>query len=371
MKIGTLTFHRARNFGAILQTYALVKKLNDLGADAEVIDYRPSFNETRFQKPKLQDYLSLREIYSLIFRNSFQRYNHKGFENFIEDYIPLSSKTPKSKDELIDVIQNYDVIISGSDQVWNPSCTKGDLSYFLPFHKKNSQIKAAYAPSIGRTSFSASEENEIVPLISDFDYLSVRETQGNELLRNLGFDNCSTVLDPTLLLTRDEWEYITDFSCVPRERYLLIYVMYEDMDLLNFAKQYAKNHGLKIAYISQRLFHRLSGASYFDKITPTQWVGLFLNAHTIVTNSFHGTAFGLNFSKNLFVKRIPNSKANSRLEDILNLVNYMEAFIDGKEGIDSIESTKPKEYVQFLNEQRDKSLSYLKNIINHGNLSQD
>ena len=87
MKIGTLTFHTARNFGAVLQTYALVKKLSDLGVDAEVIDYRPQFNEVRFQDPKLKDFLSLRELYSLIFRNSYQRYNSAGFEEFMLLYL--------------------------------------------------------------------------------------------------------------------------------------------------------------------------------------------------------------------------------------------------------------------------------------------
>lgn len=366
MKIGTLTFHTARNFGAVLQTYALVKKLSDLGVDAEVIDYRPQFNEVRFQDPKLKDFLSLRELYSLIFRNSYQRYNSAGFEEFIDMFIPLSSSISRSREELVAAAAEYDAVICGSDQIWNPSCTEGDLSYFLPFDKKGKQIKAAYAPSIGRTSFSEAEKSRIIPLLSDFDYLSVRETQGCTLLNRLGFDDCSVVLDPTLLLSKDEWESIADRSCAPPEKYLLVYVMHEDMNLLAFARKYAKLHRLKIAYISQRLFHRLKGALYFDNITPQQWVGLFLNAEVIVTNSFHGTAFGLNCGKQLFVKRIPNSRANSRMEDILTQLNHTDAFIDETSEADSLKSRQTHDYMEALETLREKSVSYLKRIIIHG-----
>lgn len=362
MKIGTLTFHTACNYGAVLQTYALVHKLKDMGADAEVINYRPAFNERRFQKPKINDFLSIRGIYSFLFQNSYQTYNLDGFSHFIRRNIPLSADTARNIEQLTEISKNYNILISGSDQVWNPSCTEGDLAYFFPFKKMPYQIKASYAPSLGRTSFTNNERETLYSLIADFDFISVRETQGTEVLKNFGFNKCKNVLDPTLLLTKNEWRALADYSAIPDEKYLLLYVMHEDMALLRFAKQYAKSHGLKILYITQRLFHKLSGAIYLKDMSPEQWVGLFLNADTVVTNSFHGTAFGLNFEKNLYVKRIPNSNSNSRMEDILSQLNRTDAFIE--HGIN--EEPVNTDYIILLNSLRDNSITYIQEILRYG-----
>ena len=91
MKVGIITFHTALNYGAVLQTYALFRTLMKMGVETKVIDYRAPFNEKRFAPKPISYYFNPREIYSIIFRNSYQRYNPEGFKNFIGKYISLKT----------------------------------------------------------------------------------------------------------------------------------------------------------------------------------------------------------------------------------------------------------------------------------------
>ena len=315
MKIGILTFHTAHNYGAVLQAYALTRYIQSLGHDAEVIDYRAEFNTKRFAPKPLKSYFSIRELYSIIFRNAYQHPCSEAFSDFYKNYQTLS-KVIYSKDNLYQVEDIYDRIVVGSDQIWNLACTIGDDAYFLPFVRHEDK-KFAYAASFGITSVKIEERSKIKNYISSFNAISVREKEGVNIVRELTGKEAIPVIDPTLLLSKKEWAQIANYSRCPEHPYLLIYLMSEDMDLLHFAKLYAQFHHLKIAYISQRLFKRIRGLHLRD-VTPNQWLGLFLNADTIVTNSFHGSVFGVNLKKNLFIKYIPRSIANSRMKNIID-----------------------------------------------------
>jgi len=362
MKVGVLTFHRALNYGAVLQTYALVSKLKQLGHDAEVIDYRAPFNEERFKPTPILTYLEPRKFYHLLFSNAYQRFVPDTFRDFVAKCIPSSSVVANDKSALSQIVQDYDAVVAGSDQIWNLSCTVGDDSYFLPFPKRAGQLKVAYAASIGKISLSDSEQKLIKVLVNDFDSVSCRESHGARLIEQICSRTCETVLDPTLLLSPQEWSAISDFSLVPNRKYLLIYVMSEDMGLLKLAKKYAKLNGLSVIYITWRLLHRLRNVTYLKNVSPEQWIGLFLNADTIATNSFHGTAFGINFGKKLFVKRIPKSVANSRLDNIMDIIQCREKMIDDSCNIETpIEINNNIKAI--IDRQRSDSIDYLKKAL--------
>jgi len=365
MRIGTLTFHRAVNYGAALQAYALAIKLKQLGHDVEVIDYRPTFNEKRFKPTPFSKYLKPRELYHLLFSNSYQYFSPDAFRGFVDKYIPTSNNVAKDKSELLQIIQDYDAVIAGSDQVWNLSCTEGDDSYYLPFPKHIGQLKVAYAPSIGRMSLTDREKILLKPLVDDFDSISCRESCGSQLIEQLCHRKCETVLDPTLLLSPGDWSAICDFSLVPNEKYLLIYVMSEDMSLLRLAKRYAKLNGLQVVYITQRLLHRLRGVTYLKNLSPEQWIGLFLHADTIATNSFHGTAFGVNFGKKLFVKRIPRSISNSRLDNIMGIIQCREKMIDDDPCGNEMPVEINEDIRAIIDRLRADSINYLKTALRH------
>lgn len=313
MKIGILTFHRAINYGAVLQMYGLYHTLRSLGADVDVIDYRAPFNEKRFGKKQLKDLLRPRVLYGILFCNGYQTYNRMSFQSFME--MMTYSKPLYNQKELESCCNTYDRIVVGSDQVWNMGCTTGDDSYLLPFPITSSK-KASYAASIAYSEIPERYGNLYHDTLSKFDFLSVREKNSVKIVSDLVGKPVGCHIDPSMLLTADEWGRLADYCLVPKSSYMLMYLMSEDHALIAKAREVAQKQNLEIVYINNRLF-KLRHAVNVSCITPEQWLGLFLKASYVCVNSFHGLAFAINFNKPFVVRYIPKSIANSRLQTIL------------------------------------------------------
>lgn len=354
-KIGILTFHRALNYGALFQTYALQETLIKLDVDAKVIDYRAEFNEKRFQKSPLKKYLKPREMYGLLFYNSYQRRDRKNFSDFY-DRLNLT-EVCRSQQELVYICEGLDAVVVGSDQVWNLACTEGNDSYFLPFID-NREKKKSYAASFGYTEIPEQFKSKYRECLKDFSAISVREKSGVQNVKKLTGIDAEYVVDPTLLIKKDQWYMLADLSRVPKYPYVLLYLMSEDKKLIEFARKLAKEKGCKILYINDRLF-KLRGAENLQNVTPEQWLGLFQRADYICTNSFHGIAFSINMEKNFYVRYISRSIANSRLESILKEYNLENRQI-GNCTVDFIDY---KTVNAQLNKNREKSLGYIKEKI--------
>ena len=353
--VGILTFHRALNYGAVFQAYALQKTLDSMGAEAEIIDYRAEFNEKRFQRKKLRDILHVRELYSVIFRNAYMTYSRKTFEGFCRKM--QMSEVCTTQNELREVCSKYDRIVSGSDQVWNIACTSGDDSYFLPF-LNDSQKKTSYAASIGYQKLPEQFIEQYKTWISGFSEISVREKSAVDIVRELTGREVEYVVDPTLLLEKFDWLKLADESKVPEESFVLMYLMSEDRELMRFAKKLARKENCKLLYINDRLF-KLPGAVNLRDITPEQWLGLFAKASYVVTNSFHGTVFSINFNKQFFVRYIPHSIANTRIRCALEEYGLLNREID------SLDNTwcEYQTANTILAKNREHSLEFLRNRI--------
>ena len=353
--VGILTFHRALNYGAVFQAYALQKTLDSMGAEAEIIDYRAEFNEKRFQRKKLRDILHVRELYSVIFRNAYMTYSRKTFEGFCQKM--QMSEVCTTQDELREACSKYDRIVSGSDQVWNIACTNGDDSYFLPF-LNDSQKKTSYAASIGYEKLPEQFIEQYKTWISGFSEISVREKSAVDIVGQLTGREAEYVVDPTLLLNKEEWMGLSDDTLVPKEPYVIMYLMSEDKELIRFAKKLAKEKQCKLLYIHDRLFN-LPGAVNLHDVTPGQWLGLFTNADYVVTNSFHGTVFSINFNKQFFVRFIPRSIANTRIKCALEEYGLLNREID------SLDNTRCDYQTAntILAKNREHSLEFLRHRI--------
>ena len=330
MRIGILTFHRAINYGAVLQMYGLYHTLKSLGAEVDVIDYRAPFNEKRFAKKSLKDLLRPRELYGILFHNSFQTYERKSFQSFLGNMtfsIPLYDQR-----ELEACCNTYDRIVVGSDQVWNLGCTAGDDSYLLPFPISSSK-KASYAASIAYSSIPEHYLSLYHETLSKFGFLSVREKNSVKMVSELTGKPVGCHIDPSMLLSSGEWMKLADYSLVPESPYMLMYLMSEDHVLIAKAEEIAQKNGLKVVYVNNRLFKHKRFLN-LSHITPEQWLGLFLEASYVCVNSFHGLAFAINFNKPFIVRYIPRSIANSRLQTILEEYNLTSCLVDNFKGFD-------------------------------------
>lgn len=363
MKIGIITFHTALNYGAVLQTYATYTILIKMGNDVEIINYHAPFNEKRFAPKGMKYFFNIRNIANILLHNSYQHFNKSVFNQFITNHLKTTIPYYDAS-ELFKLNEVFDTFISGSDQVWNLACTEGDDTYYLPF-VDDLKKRNAYAVSLGYNQVPENMKVIYAKLINGFNNISVREKAGVRIVKELTDKDATLVLDPTLLLSRSQWKKIADFSKVPMGRYLLMYLMSEDKALIKFAKEFAKRKDLQIIYINQRAFH-MKGAVNIKNITPEQWIGLFLRADTIVTNSFHGLVFSINFHKLFYTKYIPNSISNSRLETILDLLSLHNRRL----GSSTYDVNSEIDYVSVdleLQELRKHSILYLKKIIDDGN----
>lgn len=361
-KCGILTFHRAINFGAVLQAYALTTTINKLGAYCEVIDYRCPFIEDLYEGSFSFTYIKLKRLASILIKNGVLKKNREGFNRFIERHIVKSQNVYYSPEELSATTSTYDLFITGSDQVWNCYSAGFDKSYFLDFvsdsHKKNS-----YAASFGISCIPEKLESEYINLLSDFKNISVREKQGSQIIKTLLNREAEISVDPTLLLSMSEWSQLTTNLKKEPNRYLLVYLLVEAKDMLNLARDLAKQKKLEIVYISDRVYIR-KGMKNYRKVTPEEWLNLFLNAECIVTNSFHGIAFSINFHKEFYASRLPNSaKVNSRIENIMELFELSNILIKGSSSIDNDRRIDYSKVDNILNDERKKAERYLKRII--------
>lgn len=361
MKAGILTFHNSNNYGASLQAYALYKSIEKIGIDVEVINYQ---NHKMQQDKKLKYSSTFDMVKSLLkqilcYNDIYRR--KKRFSKFKTAYMNLSGEQIATTEELRILCDRYDRIICGSDQVWNYFITGYDYNFFFEFSDENYK-KASYAASFGLKSISSECEDKISNCLKDFSYLSVREKHGHEIVKNLTGKYASVVLDPTFLLNASDWDEIA----VPYRKnhdYILIY-SFGSKSLQDFALSLSDKTQIPIICIEGLIKNKWNKKNRsIHGLGPREWLGLFQNARYIVTNSFHGTAFAINFNKDFFTELLINSaKVNSRLENILDMFELRSRqVVDGE----NLNWNKPINYLKVnkkLNIERKQSLDYLKSI---------
>jgi len=299
LKIGILTFHRVYNYGALLQAYALIAALKE--HDVVYIDY---LQQDREEHSKVR--LTLKNGILNLLKNAVVKYvynintkRYKKIDDFIKYFIPLSEKKYHSIEDFKDEPVSYDLLISGSDQIWNPIFTGGSLDpvYLLDFSKNSKKI--AYASSAGSYEFNDSELKYLKDKLRDFSFIGVREKFLNDQIKPHVNHTLSTVLDPTFLLNATEWEKIIKPVKLDYD-YVLLYSFDYNEVTIQTAYEVAQKLGLKIISIVPKFNKDKRIDTILNDIGPQEFLGLFKNAKFIVTNSFHGTCFSVNFRKDFF-----------------------------------------------------------------------
>jgi len=350
MKVGILTLHKANNYGAVLQTYALQKYLLAHNIKAEVIDFRPNVVVNKAQRSLINKMLKiLSEPVDYIIKKRKQG----KFNDFRNNYINISKTTFFGDEQISKNPPFYDLFIVGSDQIWNTDITHDSKAFFLNFVQKGHKI--SYAASLGKDDFSETEKKYIKEYLGSFEAISVREKLLQKKLNTEFSIHSEHVLDPVFLLDKEEWLEIASEIRLPKE-YVLCYMMEYSQELIDHTKQVASQKNCTPLFIS------LSNSSFSGKklknIGPTEFIYIFVNARYICTNSFHGTAFSLLFKKDFTVVR--HSRLNSRISNLIELVGLKKRFLD-----DANHTMKEIEYMnptEKLRREINKSQEYLRNI---------
>lgn len=280
MKIGILTFHWAVNYGAVLQAYALQKYLELQGHSVDIIDYKP-LNEDI----SLKSILKYPRILASIVKHLPQRYalykKDKVINEFRHNYLHLTQRC-YSYNEVSTIVENYDVIVSGSDQVLNPHFAlhgeKAPTStYFLTFD--NVSQKIGYAVSFGCENYPEEASKYVKQWISSFDKIGYRERSAAEIIHSLGYNkNVSLVPDPTILMGKDLFTEINFQLSDDEVPYTLLYLL----------------HGHKISFEELLPTKRIVDIGQLD-VPMEGWIQRIRDAKFVVTNSYHGMIMSILF----------------------------------------------------------------------------
>ena len=359
MKIGIMTFHRAVNYGAILQTYALQQALKRESIESEVIDYRDNKIDNTY---KLFYNKSPKRIIRDAMYYTILNKRNKNFQKFTDNNITLSKKKFVNAYELKNIENDYDKFITGSDQVFNYKLTNWDKNYFLDFISDNNK-KNSYAASFGLEEIPDSERSEYVRLLNNFNHISVREDTGKKIVEKITHKNATVDLDPTFLINKEEWEKIAE---KPKEKnYIVLFAMQKNDSIMQIATKLAKKTGCEIIFITDSRKRRVKG-KYKYSLSPEEWLGYFLYAKYIVTNSFHGLAFAINFNKDFFIElQKPPATANSRLEKLLDMFDLRDRQVINQEIKNININTDWNTVNEKLKIEKEKSIKTLRKIINN------
>lgn len=351
-KVHILTFHRALNYGAILQCYSLYKTISQI-SECDVIDYRARCIENRYKVFVAGK--SLKEIVKALLTAPVVKMKRTKFDEFIKNNITMT-QTANSHDELKRMSwSESDCFCVGSDQVWNFDLITGDSSFFFDFVPQEVK-RFSYAASIG-ADLKEEWKKLFQSYLADFSAVSVREKTAQKQL-----DSCeitaSIEIDPVFLLKREEW--FDKARNINSDSFVLIYLLQKADSFMKSAIEFAQEHGKKVIIISTGL-RRQYDAKYVSDCGPEEFLGYFKAADTIFTNSFHGIAFSILFNKQFYYQLQGNNvKTNSRLYDIISLFQLEKRNINNINNADCIDYS----FVNTVIEQKRKSaIDYLKNQI--------
>lgn len=325
-KIGILTFQKAHNYGAILQCYALQEFLLSAGYEVKIIDYTPKwmikgygYLNYRLYNP-LHPKSAIQNILALTKR--INRY--KSFDKFINTYLILSDKK-----RLNLIYEDFDIVIIGSDQVWNPKETKQyDSFYWGNFKHEGKPYIISYAASMGGAVQSANW-SIINEYLKNFNLISVREKYLAMEIYKRCKRQAKWVIDPTLLHTSDFWiKKATPIKI--KEPYLFFYQARANKEAVEYAQNVAKRLNLKFIAMSAYILSINSKESI--KANPFDFLGLINKASYVITTSFHATVFCIQFKKQ-FISLKLNDGEDGRSATLLNLMKLQDRQRDLKQDI--------------------------------------
>lgn len=296
MDIAQITFYKTMNYGGTLQAYALNKILSKYG-NCKCIDYIDANVVPKGVKATIQRILYLRR--------------KKSFDAFIKKYI----KTSKRYENLDEIAEDFDCCVCGSDQIWNPDMMGGVCSdfYFLNFGT-NRMHKVAYAASIGKEQIGDKYRAYFKDVVSKFDNISLREKACVNELQQLVNKPVAVTLDPTLLLTKEDWDKVcTEIKNLPP--YLLVYDLSASQEFTDAVNVLSEWLNLPVVHFRSKKIYKNELKSFFN-YGPAEFLGLIKNAEFVFCSSFHGTVFSVIFEKEFLVWN--SGKTSSRMKNLLD-----------------------------------------------------
>lgn len=324
LRIGLLTFHHVINYGAMMQAYGLVDYLTRAGHDVEVIDYRFPYARRIMLRELARSRWHLPKMARDLTKGfKFHRFNRKHFEQ---------SRTFRDANDLTALKDRYDLIIAGSDQIWNTHMFGFLPAYFLNFADPAKTQLASYAPSVGNLDQWGPEQDEVGKLLGRFHHLSARDEPTRQLVKQACGRDAKLVLDPTFI---GNFDGLVDDAGPPiDEPYILGYYVGRPKPVHEGFERFKKRLGIKVLLVGDP-------SSAADEthiaVSPQRWLSYFKHARFVVTTSFHGSIFSI-LNRKPFAIPFRSSTLN-RQADLLRRIGLEDRIIDAATELDAVDES--------------------------------
>lgn len=306
-KVGIVTL-LGNNYGGILQAYALKQYINTMNTGLKVqhINYIPKFNKKNIKN---------------VLKNIIYTNRNIKFRKFKKKYLEMTEKVGN-----FDCL-NFDYYIAGSDQIWNSDI---DINirkyYYLGFTQSKNKI--SYAASIGKSQLCEDNYEDLISnYLNDFKRISMREEEGAKVYQSLTNNKIETVIDPTLLLNKNEWDKVkVEYKC--DKNYTFVYILGITNEYINIINDISEVYNLDIIELFYKKCFKKS-LKCENKFGPSEFIGAIDNAKNVITNSFHGMVFSILYKKDFIV--LTRGNMNSRMYNLLEKLGLLERIIKEEE----------------------------------------
>ena len=363
MKVDLLTLHCIKNYGSVLQTYATEQLLKKYFDEVETINFiRADANDDCMMEEWTKDDQGVKKLIKKVGLYPMAQRYKKVFNTFLEKYVHTTEQKYFCDEDFKKYPIEADAYCVGSDQVWNSSWNQGFLpAMFLLFFLDNA-MKLVFCSSFGKTKLTDEEMKQAKPLLERLNHISVRESTALPVLEEMGITDGIHLLDPTLLLSSDFWNKIAADRMV-QENYVLVYQLNPNGDFDKYAIEFAKRKGMKLVHIGMRMKDKKKDGKTFIMPMVEEFLSLIKHASYVITDSFHGTAFSINFNREI-IDIYPN-EFSTRLHSILDWAGLLSRHLEGYDNFEIADT--PIDYAPInekLEGERSKAVIYLETIVN-------
>lgn len=352
VKIGLITSHRIPNHGSFLQAWSLCEYLKEQGYDIEIIDYiYPNLyhlNDVQHNEIKRDTDTStkLKKFKRYMIDRWFVCNRKRGYELIIYKLInlvmrisnklyfrqlKLSDRSYISSSELKKSNLDYDILLSGSDQIWNPRFAGNDDTFFLQFGCAKIK-RVAYSSSFGISTIETEYKQKYAKWLNTYSNIATREKSGTEIVKDLTGRDAVHVLDPVMLFNKKKWSEILEYAQFPKEEkapYIVSYCLdYVFKGVVDYADKIMQNianaKGLKCETLYKSNLSNEAVRIHKETIHPFEFVKTIMQADFALVSSFHGLAFCILFHTPFLVIKDSKDNNDSRLSDLLTTFNLTD-----------------------------------------------
>ncbi len=368
-KVGVVTMHKVINYGSFLQAYATQFIIEKLGYECEIIDYEFP-NKWHFEKGVIGTSGVKKNISDIVHKLGIKPGHRKKIKlnHAVNKYLNLS-KTYSTPSEIKNNPPTYDIYITGSDQTWNPKHTKGDDVFLLAFAPENAK-KISFSASIAGNELKEKYKPSFKKLLKKYNNISIRDSGGNKIIKELIGKEADVTLDPTLMMSKDEWSLFSKNrkSRYSNNGYIIFYLITHSFDVTPYIYEILKKlqEKTKLKIYSFSKIPSSFGINYEScaDISAEDFIELFEKSSYVVTSSFHGTAFAVNFGIPLYSVVDSLYTADDRQISLLQKLDIEQCIVPLNKPFEEIQPIYNMEKEQHnLDKLRASSLSYLYNSL--------